>query len=220
MRPHSTFHTPVSCWPGSTPPIGVPQNNGGLRQTPLPTTQFPDALAPSFTVRTRREVNTQDAANARMYGTMDIGFRPPLRAVMDEAPIASRGVSGAQYTAAPDLFGRALGAGPSPARNPTSTAAPGILANPYMGRMDVSQDPRNAVREGRSAFVEDNTDADVYLANRFMSREGVTRFIPSGASDGSAGKPGDKGAIDHTLAAYEQLRAQNSNFVTTQTRRW
>jgi hypothetical protein len=160
-----------------------------------------------FVLRVRREVNAADAANSRLYGTMDIGFRPTLRPVMDEAPIASRGTATAPLNAAPDYFQQ----GGSALSKTTSTdapiipgMAPTISGNPFFGRMDTTQDPRNVIREARSGIAEDNFDADVYLNNRTMARENVTRSIPEGQTE-----PG----IDYSLQAFEALRAQNSTYI-------
>lgn len=164
-----------------------------------------------FVLRMRKEVNTADAANARLYGTMDIGFRPPLRPVMDEAPVASRDKNPATFVAAPDFFqqgGQLPTKGPAkPQKTDAPTVggvAPTISGNPFFGRMDISQDPRNVIREARSGVTENNFDVDVYLNNRVMTRENVTRFIPDGGAE-----PG----VDVTLKAYESLRAQNSTYI-------
>lgn len=156
-----------------------------------------------FVLRSRREVNTADATNARIYGTMDIGFKPPLRPVMDEMPLASRDKNPATIVAAPDFFQQSSATQKTDA--PTvGGVAPSISGNPFFGRMDIGQDPRNVIREARSGVAENNFDADVYLNNRVMSRENVTRFIPDGGVE-----PG----VDITLKAFESLRSQNSTYI-------
>lgn len=148
--------------------------------------------SPAAPLRVRREINTQDATNARMYNTLDIGYRIPLRTHMDEAPIASRDTK--TPATGPDFFGGGLGGLP-----------PGIGKNPFFGRMDITQDPRNVIRESRSGIVENNIDSDVYMNNRIMTRIGATRYIPEGAV--AETKP------NKILESYEHLRSQNSSFV-------
>lgn len=175
--------TPVS----NGPQIGPsPQKCGA---SPWDWTRDP-ASSPAAPLRVRREINTQDATNARLYNTLDIGYRAPLRTHMDEAPIASRDTR-------------------TPATGPTfvgdSGLPAGISKNPFFGRMDITQDPRNVIREARSGVTENNIDVDLYMNNRIMSRIGATRYIPEG---------GDTGKPDKILESYESLRAKNSSFVT------
>lgn len=152
---------------------------------------------PNFSLRARRETPTMDTANARMFEhwrtdvphlTMD---RPKagvkgVRDYMDMNPEASRTnfksyLQNQPYVA--DIQGS-------------------FGDNPYFQKYDVTQDPRNVVRELRSAVSEDKTDRGIKESQHMLSRQLDNRWIPQGYAE-STGL--------NTLTAYEKLMKPQIN---------
>lgn len=72
-----------------------------------------------------------------------------------------------------------------------------LSENPYFSKYDISSDPRNVIRELRSAVVEDKVDRGVREAKTLLSREFDDRWLPL--------EEKEKKGYD-TLAAYDLMR--------------
>ena len=130
---------------------------------------------PVYQLRTRKEVSTRDAVNARMFEEWQtdapslLNNRHDTRspAVLDMNPINSRTKDNNYRQSQPYLTGGSQTLG--------TTAEKG--ANPYFDRYDPKFDSRNAIRELRSAVYEDKPpDRGVDEAKKLMQRIGTNRW--------------------------------------------
>lgn len=162
---------------------------------PLPTYYTPEMSFLSMNVRSRREINTRDAANIRQfehwqtdapYLQMD---RPDLsgaRILSDMNPTNSRKLDNKQY-----LQSKPLKAGQD-----------SFTANPYFQDYAPEYDSRNAVRELRSAIYEDRFDKGVRESKTLLARTFTSQWLePTYVQDNN---------LDtlNSLEAYEELRPQ------------
>ena len=159
---------------------------------PFPGTYSPPNTFFSMNIRSRREINTRDAANIRQfehwqtdapYLQMD---RPDLsgaKILSDMNPTNSRKLDGKQY-----LQNRPLKAGQDSFSN-----------NPYFNGYAPEYDSRNAVRELRSAIYEDRFDKGLKESRQLLARSFTNTWEPEGWVK--------KQNLD-TLNAYESLRPQ------------
>jgi hypothetical protein len=130
---------------------------------PFPIENPPPVPFPCMSLRSRREVNTRDAANVRQfehmqtdapYLTMD---RPDLSGsaiLNDMNPTNSRSQDSSLYRQnQPFLAGR-----------------DSFTQNPYFRDYPPNFDPRNAVREIRAAVFEDRFDRGTKESQRLLAR--------------------------------------------------
>lgn len=165
---------------------------------PIPAIYTPETSFLSMNIRSRREINTRDAANVRQfehwqtdapYLQMD---RPDLngpKILSDMNPTNSRKLDGQQY-----LQNRPMKAGQD-----------SFSQNPYFEGYAPQYDSRNAVRELRSAIYEDRFDKGVreskYLLGRtFTNRWEEANYVAENNLD-----------TLNSLVAYEQLKPQMDN---------
>ena len=150
---------------------------------------------PAFSLRARREIPTYDATNARAYEhwrtdtpslTMDRPQPGKTPRHMDMNPEASR-----------TNFKNYLQAQPYVADAGGDTAQ-----NPYFTKYDITQDPRNVIRELRSAVSEDKSDRGLHESKDLLSRSFVNRWIPPNIIE-------DKSL--NTLSAYEKVMRPTVN---------
>ena len=165
---------------------------------PFPGTYSPQSTFFSMNVRSRREINTRDAANIRQfehwqtdapYLQMD---RPDLsgaKILSDMYPTNSRKLDGKQY-----MQSRGLQAGQD-----------SFTKNPYFEGYAPEYDSRNAVRELRSAIYEDRFDKGVRESKYLLGRTFTSQWLePTYVQDNN---------LDtlNSLEAYEQLKPQMDN---------
>ncbi len=165
---------------------------------PFPGTYSPQATFFSMNVRSRREINTRDAANIRQfehwqtdapYLQMD---RPDLsgaKILSDMNPTNSRKLDGKQY-----MQSRGLKAGQD-----------SFTKNPYFEGYAPEYDSRNAVRELRSAIYEDRFAKGVRESKYLLGRTFTSQWLePTYVQDNN---------LDtlNSLEAYEQLKPQMDN---------
>ena len=150
---------------------------------------------PAFVLRSRRELSTHDTANARMFEhwrtdtpslTMDRP-QPSLTGprVQDMNPEASR-QNYKNYEQAQTFV---------PEKGTLDT-------NPYFQQYDVTKDPRNVVRELRTAVSEIKTDRGVVASKDLLSRSFVNRWIPPNYVA--------ENSMD-TLSAYDRVMKKEPN---------
>ena len=162
---------------------------------PIPATYTPEMSFLSMNIRSRREINTRDAANVRQfehwqtdapYLQMD---RPDLngpKILSDMNPTNSRKLDGQQY-----LQNRPMKAGQD-----------SFTQNPYFEGYAPQFDSRNAVRELRSVIYEDRFDKGVRESKYLLGRTFTSQWLePNYVADNN---------LDtlNSLEAYEQLKPQ------------
>lgn len=149
-------------------------------------------------VRSRREINTRDAANIRQfehwqtdapYLQMD---RPDLsgaKILSDMNPTNSRKLNGALF-----LQNRPMKAGQD-----------SFTKNPYFEGYAPEYDPRNAVRELRSAVYETRFEKGMAESKRLLERSFTTQWLePTYVQDNNLNTL-------NSLEAYEMLKPQQDD---------
>ena len=127
---------------------------------------------PSMHLRTRKEASTKDTVNARFFeqwqtdaphlttNRPDGGLQPHL----DMNPINTR-TSANTYKQS----------------QPFVANGPQLGMNPYFDRYDPTFDPRNAIRELRSAVYEDKgAERGMTETKRILDRGFTSRWVPEG----------------------------------------
>ncbi len=165
---------------------------------PIPAYYTPEMNFLSMNVRSRREMNTRDAANIRQfehwqtdapYLQMD---RPDLsgaKILSDMNPTNSRKLNGALY-----LQNRPMKAGQD-----------SFTKNPYFNDYAPEYDPRNAVRELRSAIYETRFEKGLSESKRLLERSFTTQWLePSYVQDNNLNTL-------NSLEAYEMLKPQQDD---------
>ncbi len=160
---------------------------------PIPAYYTPETNFLSMNVRSRREINTRDAANIRQfehwqtdapYLQMD---RPDLsgaKILSDMNPTNSRSLDGKQY-----LQNRPMKAGQD-----------SFQQNPYFQGYAPEYDSRNAVRELRSVIYEDRFDKGVRESKTLLGRTFTTQWLePNYVKDNNLNTL-------NSLEAYEKLK--------------
>jgi len=154
---------------------------------------LPRIPPPSMQIRSRREPATRDAVNARIFEEWQTD--PPTGSLRD--------MSGVKVL---------LDMNPIPTRTTTESykqsqsfvpTGPQMGMNPYFDRYDPTFDPRNAVRELRSAVYEDKGgERGISEARHILQRGYTTRWLPEGYVE-----------INNmdTLKSFETLRPQMNN---------
>jgi hypothetical protein len=156
----------------------------------------PHIPPPIMQLRVRKEVSTRDAVNARQFEkwqtdppAVPYRDRPDLsgtRIVLDMNPINTRG-SSTDYRQS----------------QPYIPSAPQLGQNPYFDRYDPQFDPRNAIRELRSAVYEDKSSERAVLeSKRIMDRGYTSRWVPEGYAETT---------MMNSLLSYEQLRPRSDD---------
>ncbi len=166
---------------------------------PIPATYTPEMSFLSMNIRSRREMSTRDAANIRQFehwqtdGPYLQNDRPDLngpKVLNDMNPIDSRKKDTKQY-----LQNRPMKAGQD-----------SFSQNPYFEGYAPVFDPRNAIREVRSAIYEDRFDRGFKESKRLLARSFTNTWEPEDWVK--------KQNLD-TLNAYENLKPQMNNMEDT-----
>ena len=165
---------------------------------PIPAYYTPETNFLSMNIRSRREISTRDAANIRQFEhwQTDAPYlqqdRPDLQGpkiLSDMNPTNSRKLDGKQY-----LQNRPMKAGQD-----------SFTKNPYFEGYAPEYDPRNAVRELRSAIYEDRHDKGVFESKRLLERSFTTQWVsPTYVQDNNL-------TTLNSLEAYEQLKPQQDD---------
>jgi hypothetical protein len=159
---------------------------------PIPTNYTPEMSFLSMNIRSRREMSTRDAANIRQFehwqtdGPFLQNDRPDLNGptiLNDMNPTNSRSLDSKQY-----LQNRPMKAGQD-----------SFSRNPYFEGYSPVFDPRNAIREVRSAIFEDNFDKGLKESKRLLARSFTNTWAPEGWV---------KEQNLDTLNAYDSLKPQ------------
>ena len=159
----------------------------------------PHLPPPSMQIRSRRETSTRDTTNARYFEKWQtdapylINDRADLsgaRVLLDMNPINTR-TSVNSYKQS----------------QPFVANGPQLGMNPYFDRYDPTFDPRNAIRELRSAVYEDKSAERAVLESKAVLQRGFTsRWLPEDYAK--------KQQMD-SLLSYEILRPQSDDIRKT-----
>jgi hypothetical protein len=145
---------------------------------------------PSMQLRSRKEASSRDAVNARMFEEWQTDAPQTREKIQDMNPINTR-TSGTDYRQS----------------QPYIPSAPQMGQNPFFDRYDPSFDPRNAIRELRSAVYENKTgERGIEETKRILERGFVSRWLPEGYVE--------QNHMD-TLMSYEKIRPQMDNITKT-----
>lgn len=156
----------------------------------------------SMNVRSRREINTRDAANVRQfehwqtdapYLQMDRPDTNNTPILSDMNPINSRSTNSKNY-----LQNRPMKAGQD-----------SFLNNPYFEGYAPQWDPRNAVREVRSVIYEDRFDKGVRESQTLLTRTFQDRWV-----DPTAVEQKNLNTLN-SLVAYEELKPRMDDISRT-----
>jgi len=169
---------------------------------PIPSRYTPEMSFLSMNVRSRREMNTRDAANIRQfehwqtdapYLQMD---RPDLSGatiLSDMNPTNSRTLNGQQYMQSAQM----------------KAGQDGFVNNPYFRDYAPEYDSRNAIRELRSAIYEDRFDKGVRESKYLLGRTFTSQWLePTYVEDNNL-------ATLNSLEAYEHLKPQMDDIAQT-----
>lgn len=146
-------------------------------------------------LRSRREVITRDAANARLFdhwqsdGPSGHTNRPVYESqpYMDVLPINTR----ATHTVNKGM----------PTYD-TGTAVSDLASNPYFNKYDVTQDPRNVARELSGSVNEAKEDRGIRQTRGQIERYLTTRWLPEDYAE-------ENNLL--TLKAYESLKPEQND---------
>ena len=160
----------------------------------------------SASARIRFEPNSRDAINARIWESLKYDVKEPNSAdialanapvVQDNNPISARG-STQNYNKQAQFF-------PDPPRTRESAGQPsqqsGLVKNPFLQRLDATQDGRNIPREMRAAVYEDNLDRQIDTSKILAERHFSHRFLPE-----------QQAAAIQSIQAYELLRPKTDDY--------
>ena len=186
--------------------VGRPQGNSYRKEERNPATEFVGTESPQNGVRLRMEPNNRDAMNARMLEgsqftaarNMTSGDKP---IVQDMNPIDSRrGVN--SYKQAAEFF---PDADTKTGIQPQAKEPERFMQNPYLQRLDAANEPRQIVRELRSAVTEDNREKYLDLSQKIANRNFTHVLIQ-----------GDQAMVQQVtnLKAYELLKPKLDDFST------
>jgi hypothetical protein len=151
-----------------------------------------------MTLRSRREIVTRDAANARLFehwqsdGPSGFTNRPDYdsQPYMDMLPINSRS-SHSTNKGTPSY---------------DTTVSGGLDTNPYFQKYDITQDPRNIARELNASVSEDKGDKGGNQERKQIERYMTTRWLPQDyATENNL----------TTLKAYESLKPEQNDSSTS-----
>jgi hypothetical protein len=170
---------------------------------PYPLEYEPAVPLPQMVLRSRREVSTRDAVNARQFehwqtdapymnlNRPDVNRQP---AHLDMNPVPSRNSASSAYR-----------------QNATLKAGDdGFTQNPYFENYSPADDSRNVIREFRAAVFEDKEDRGLAESKRILTRGFESQWVP-------------KAVIEKknltTLNAYEELKPAFDNPATNYRKR-
>lgn len=155
----------------------------------------PHLPPPTMQIRSRKETSTRDTVNARQFekwqtdGPSLYNDRADLegaRVLLDMNPINTRTTTNSYRQSQPFVAN-----------------GPQLGMNPYFDRYDPTFDPRNAIRELRSAVYEDKTGEKAVLeSKKVLQREFANRWLPTGFTEIQQ--------MD-SLLSYEILRPKQDN---------
>jgi hypothetical protein len=161
---------------------------------------------PKMQLRVRKEASTTDTVNARY--TEQWQTDAPIKQSKFLADTASSSVSARQggdlsnygglpfYDMAP-LSSRTESRDYRQAQ-PYIPTGPSLAQNPFFDRYDPTRDPRNMIRELRSAVYEDkDADRGIEESKRLLERGLTNRWVPEGSSNES---------MKESLMSYDILR--------------
>jgi len=149
---------------------------------------------PTMQLRVRRETSTYDTVNARQFEhwQTDLPIQQPM-VYNGERHAQSKQKDAVYYDMAP-MSSRTDKRNFRQAQSFIADGPP-LAENPYFNRYDPTRDPRNAVRELRSAvFEEKDPERGVEESKRILQRGLTSRWLPESKE------------TQEILMAYEQMK--------------
>jgi hypothetical protein len=192
--------------------VGRPQGNSYRKEEKNPATEFVGTESPQNGVRLRMEPNNRDAMNSRILEgsqftaarNMTSGDKPIIQ---DMNPVSSRRTV-ASYKQAieffPDVEPVITSTGVQP-RTAPAIAPPRFMDNPYLQRQDAIGEPRQIIRELKSAVSEDNRELYLHNSQKLAERNFSHFWIPPAE---------EKEQKNSNLQAYELLKPKLDDFST------
>ena len=156
---------------------------------------------PKMQLRVRRETHTHDAINARQFESWMSSVPVPQGGAITDDPIAMK----------PQAYDMAPLSSRTDKRDyrqsqPFVADGPSLAMNPYFDRYDPTRDPRNMIREVRSAVYEEKeADRGLEESRRLAARGYTSRWLPEGTSEESA---------KASLMSLEVMRPKMDDFRT------
>lgn len=155
---------------------------------------------PKMQLRVRRETNTHDTVNARLFESWQAAVPVPQGEFLQ---IRDGRVLTGREALAPQAYDMAPLTSRTDKRDyrqsqPFTVNGPSLAMNPYFDRYDPTRDPRNAIRELRGVVYEDKqADRGLEESKRLLARGHMTRWMPEGSSEED---------LKASLQAYEVMR--------------
>jgi hypothetical protein len=155
---------------------------------------------PKMQARVRREVNTHDAVNTRLFESWQAAVPVPQGEFLQ---VRDGKILKGREALAPEVYDMAPLTSRTDKRDyrqsqPFQVNGPSLAMNPYFDRYDPTRDPRNAIRELRGVVYEDKeADRGLEESKRLLARGYMTRWMPEGSSEED---------LQASLQAYEVMR--------------
>ena len=147
---------------------------------------------PTMQLRVRRETSTYDSVNARQFEHWQTDL-PIQQGNVHNGP-KEHGANKAVYYDMAPMSSRTDKRNFRQAQSFIADGPP-LAENPYFNRYDPTRDPRNAVRELRSAvFEEKDSERGIEESKRILQRGLTSRWLPESKE------------THEVLMAYEQMK--------------
>ena len=159
---------------------------------------------PKMQLRVRREASTTDTVNARYTEQWQTDAPIKQSSFLADTSGSASGSKGdmSKYGGLP-FYDMAPLSSRTEARDyrqaqPYIPTGPSLAQNPFFDRYDPTRDPRNMIRELRSAVYEDKeADRGIEESKRLLERGLTNRWVPEGSSNES---------MKESLMSYDILR--------------
>lgn len=156
---------------------------------------------PKMQLRVRRETNIADTINARQFEAWQNSVPVPQGEFLTfQGGALSAGLPNAMKPEAYDMAPLSSRTDKRDYRQaqPYVSTGPSLAMNPFFDRYDPTRDPRNMIREVRSAVYEvKEADRGLEESQRIASRGYMSRWMPEGTSEED---------MKASLMAYEVMR--------------
>lgn len=161
---------------------------------------------PSAQPRVRREINTHDTVNTRLFENWQTAVPVPQGEYLQ---MQEGRVLKGRETLAPVAYDMAPLTSRTDKRDyrqsqPFQVNGPSLAMNPYFDRYDPTRDPRNAIRELRGVVYEDKqADRGAEESRRLAARGYMSRWMPEGSSEED---------LQASLQAYDVMRPKMNDW--------
>jgi len=152
---------------------------------------------PKLQLRVRREVSVQDTMNARHFEQWQTDAPNQQNVPWNsESSAPQKGKSELPFYDMAPLSSRTEKRDYRQSQ-PYIATGPSLAKNPFFDRYDPTRDPRNMIREVRSAVYEEkDSDRGLEESKRLLARGLTSRWIPEGVTETS---------LQQTMQTYESM---------------